>query len=98
MPRAARFIEAGSWSVIRSRCGGRPGLCTGSGTATASPGEGFQEALSCSSGSSSWAMLLLVSVACVVRRSVGLRRDPHGDGDQRADAEDPDEEALGDGA
>src|SRR5690349_16476170 len=90
-------MAAGSLSVIRSRCGGSSGLRTGSVTATASPGEGFQEALSCSSGSSSCAMLLLVS-SCVSVRSVGLRRDPHGDGDQRADAEDPDEEALGDGS
>ena len=27
--RTARFIATGSLSVIRSRCSGRPGLCTG---------------------------------------------------------------------
>src|SRR3954469_13195718 len=52
-------MASGSLSVIRSRCGGSSGVCTLSGTATASPDEGFQEALSCSSGSSSCAMVLL---------------------------------------
>src|SRR6478735_10349392 len=90
-------MAAGSWSVTRSRCGGSSGVCTLSGTATASPDEGFQEALSCSSGSSSCAMALLW-VLLFSDTSVGLRGDPHRDGDQRADAEDPDEETFGDGA
>src|SRR3954453_2070928 len=90
-------MASGSLSVIRRRWGGSSGSRTGSGTATASPGEGFQVALSCSRGSVSSVMLLLVRIA-FRRRSVRLRRDPHGDGDQRADAEDPDEQALRDGS
>src|SRR3954466_5463052 len=87
-------MASGSLSVIRRRWGGSVGSSTGSGTATASPGEGFQEALSCSRGSFSSVMLLLVRRASRVR-SVRFRRDPHRDGDQCADAEDPDEQTLG---
>src|SRR6476661_3862394 len=86
-------MAAGSLSVIRARCGGSSGMCTGSGIATASPREGFHEALSCSSGSSSCSMLLLLRVLVGVR-PVGLRGDPHRDAEQRADAEDPDEQTL----
>ena len=43
---------------------------------------------------SSCAMVLLLQVLRCRRASVGLRRDPHGDGDDRAETEDPDEQSL----
>src|SRR4051794_9154507 len=91
--RSARFAAFGSVSVTRSRCGGRPGVRSASARSTAVPGSVAVRPCA-SAGIRSVESSFAMSVGFLVR----LRGQPDGERDDRAEAEDPEEEALGDRA
>ena len=92
--RSARFSAAGSTSVGRQTCAGRPGLAIGS-SGTSSPRGGRR-----ASASSPVVGQVVVVVAHAAASSffllerVGVGGDPDGEADQRADADQPGEQAL----
>src|SRR3981189_1100431 len=93
-------------SVTRRRCGGKPGFSTRSWRTTAVPGSPSlwtstaDELAGVSSCPplSSCAIVLLRALCHVKYRLVRLRCDPDGRTDDRADTEDPEEQALCHGA
>src|SRR5438270_502307 len=91
MVRSARLAFLGSRSVTRARWGGMPGLVKASARSTAVP----LLAATCPAGTTS---VLLSSFAMVPVPLVRLGREPDGEGHDRAEAEDPEEEPLGDRA